>query len=681
MFVVPLSVRNNLNFLARYTPRRSRAVVAGDTLFMLLWDEEYLELVAVPLLAQAPETSVAKALFILDAAVTVSDGVVHVFAISKSTFYHSADGLNTLAETEHTFLHPEISAWGSNAVVFSKNTFYQFTGDGFRNLRISPYFRTITSYSCGHSSGSDVVLYQTNAYTSVYALDGTPVLKKHPCMQQIFISDGKLFVHSESEIFLYEIHRGLKLLARIDINVRIDAAWSHMEYHQGMLYMSGTSKDGHVLYADGYLFSTDDLVQSFGFYRNCFFGVGCSSLYFLPNDRDFDLRLLDGEVKVLDSVLGGGAVSQACRSFNSLREFKRGGSARVGYFLGVLVYHGFRIECRKLLCNALNDLQRSGDVERIRVLREAAEFGYKIYRLFMNMDVDADRIYGRITEIVDPEAINKDLLTKMAEISFRDIDILCSPKYFLLKGRKLLEQGDAFMDSFLRCQGLFEDVARILEDHDKVQEIVVLWKTTGFCSGTSFERMCRHDLASFELDGRDVMECICAMWMLVENRHERVGNIARFINGRYDLLDEFVIPDGLQTLLPSEIVKRCHGAPSEASLALPFLMANGREVEASMLHYNLFVRTGIRKHLEDCLKSIHDSVFVYEGRFVGRESLETSLERPCIDYRAVLAENTRRVGEMADGCVWTEVMQAERHPKEYAEYLHVLRERHSLNFR
>lgn len=686
MFVAPLSIRNNLNFLSKFAPRRSKSVVMGDTLHMLLWDEEYLELVTVPLLGQDEERSVVKALFVADAAMCAREEVLHIYAITNTALYCLVNGMDVLTETEHSFASPEISICGENVVVFSNNTFYLFDGLCFRNLHISPYFRTIRSYCMCPST--DAILYQTETYTSIYTAGGRTVLRKHPCVEDMFLSDGKLFIHREGVVLVHEVSRDLRPVARIDTNIKIQAEWRHLQYRGGMLYMSGVFGDGYVLYVDGYLFSTEDLVQSFELYTNCFFGTGSGCLYFLPNDKDFDLRLLGSESKLLNSVLSGGPVSYVCRTFEFSGREETGTcrEAKIGYFLSILVYHGFRVECRKLICRELNEMQRgSGSVERLRILDEASRFGYKIHRVFMDMRIDVHRIYGRVTEIIDPDIIDRDLLVRMTEITFRDIDFLDSPRYLVLKGRQVMKCGGDFMEWFYRCTGMFDKVVRMLEDADKVVELVLLWRNVGFCSGTSFEKMCRYNLAHFVhnggVSGREVMECLCEMWAMSSNRYEKVGCVVEFIDGRYDLLMGFSLQELLRPFLSQKIVERCYSVPGEIESSLDFLLSNGVSVAVSMLYYHRFRRTGNREYLDRSLENIHDNVFVYGGEFVGRETLYELVGKEDgdeEDYRHVLLGNVQRIREMDSGVVWTEVMRAEECPDEYKEYLEVLEERSLL---
>lgn len=693
MFVAPLSIRKNLNFLARFNPGRSEMVISRDTLYVLLWNEEYVELVSIPLLGQTEETSTVKALFAIDAAVVVSRGVLHVYTVTKTAFYHFTGGLHNFVEIGHTFVFPKISAWDDNVVVFDSNTFYLLDGQVFRNLHISPYFKSIRSYSCGYCSGHDIILYQTDSYTSIYTIGGAPILNKHRCRDSMFISDGKLLAYGDGEISLYDMSEGLELCAKINVNVRIKAEWKYMKYRQDMLYMSGTVNDGYALYVNGCLFSTEDLVQSFELYRDCFFGTSASCLYFLPKDKDFDLKLQESESRMLKNVLSGNPIPYVCRTFDSLRLDRFDGDVnegtRVGHFLSILIYHGFRIECRKLICNILSDMRKDAeDLKLLKMLNEAEKLNYKIYRVFMNMKVDANKIYDKITEILDPRAFTEDLMTDMIEISFKDVDFLSTPRYFLLKGKKLMSRGEGFMETFYKCTGIFGDVVRVLEDNEKVVEIVLLWKNVGFCSGSSLDKICRYNLVHFVsqngangLSGKDAVECVCEMWNKVDDKSRRIKDIVRFIGGRYDLMMGFLPAEPLKHFLSSEIVKRSYEMSSEIKSAIDLLLPNGRLPEVSMLHYHQYMKTGNGECLKKSLRNVHDKVFVYGNRFVGRETMEVLMDKKeVVGYRDVILENTRRVKEMQDGCVWTDVLRARDYPEEYSEYLRILDERNHSNF-
>nr|AGE95655.1 hypothetical protein ECU06_1560 [Encephalitozoon cuniculi] len=688
MFLAPLSIRNNLNLLVRFDPKRSKMTVVDDVLSMLLWNEEYIELVTIPLLAQQKETSVVKALPIIDAAIAVRDDGLHVFAITKSNLYHFTNGLSSFAEMPHSFVLPEVSAWGENVVVFSNNSFYLLTGNGFKNLRISPYFRAIVSYSCGRTSNVDLIAYRTDSYTSIYSIDGTPILQKYPCTQKTFITDRGLAIQKNNEIFLYNVSDGIELAARINMNVKINAKWKYLKYHQDILYMSGIANDGHILYVDGYLFGTDDLVQSFEFYRNCFIGLSSSFLYFLPNDKDFDLKLLESEYRLMNNVLNGNFTPYTCRSFKLFDEEglwgagERQGRARnPGYFLGFLVYCGFKVECCKLICNTLNEVQNDSKVlRRLRIFNEAMKFGHRVYRRFVNMDVNVEKIYGKITEIIDPEAINEELLVDMAEISFRDIGFIETPRYFFLKGKKLMEQGEEFMDSFYKCTGLFGEVVKKLEESDKAIEIVLLWKKTGFCRGESLGYICRHTLAHFIsqscsygiVSAWDILRCLCEMWEKTRNRCKAARDIVEFIGGRYDLIVGCLLPAPLKTLLSPEVVQYCFRSSSGTEHAISFLLSNGRDVEASTLCYHLFVTAGDRTYLNESIKNIHNKVFIYRNRFVGKEVLEALNRRKDMDYRQIIFDNIEKVREMKEGCLWSYACMAEKYPDEYSQYLQLL---------
>lgn len=689
MFLAPLSIRNNLGSLVRFEPKRSEVVVMNNELKMLLWNEEYIELVSIPLLAQQEETLISKALPTIDAAIVVRDDGLHVFAITKAKFYHFTKGLSLFNEISHSFCHPEINAWGEIVVVFSNNSFYLLTENGFRNLHISPYFRNIVSYSCGKSLNTDMIVYQTDSYTSIYSVDGTPILEKYPCTQKAFVADKGLAIQKGSEIFLYDVSCGIELLARINMNVRINAIWKHMKYHRDMLYMSGISNDGYILYADGYLFDTNDLVQSFELYRNCFIGTSLSFLYFLPNDKDFDLKLLDSEYRLLNNVLNGNFTPYTCRSFKLFDgehpwEREEGRIGKAGYFLGFLVYCGFKVECCKLICNTLNEVQNDKrGIRKLKILNEAMKFGHRAYKKFVNMDICVEKIYGKITEIINPELINEEFLVDMAEVSFRDIDFIEVPRYFLLKGKKLMEQGEEFMDSFYKCTGLFDEVVMLLEKNDKVAEIVLLWKKTGFCKDSSLEYVCKHSLAYLIsqrcihdiISGWDALRCLYEMWERNKDKQRASKGIVKFIDGRYDLTIGCILPPALITLMSAEIVQYCLRSSLGIDQAISFLLSNGRCADASTLCYRLFITTGSQAHLDESLKNIGNRVFIYGNRFIGRETLEDLKEGKEPDCKQAILDNIEKIKNMDDGCLWSNVCTAEKYPDEYNKYLHLLYER------
>ncbi|ADM11758.1 uncharacterized protein Eint_061530 [Encephalitozoon intestinalis ATCC 50506] len=692
MFLVPLSVRNNLNFLVRFDPKRSKMVVIGDELSILLWNEEYIELVTVPLLGRREETSVSKALPVIDAAISERDDGLHVFAITATKLYHFTDGLSSFSEMAHNFSRPEISAWGQTVVIFSSNSFYLLTESGFKNLRISPYFRTIVTYSCGRTSNTDIIVYQTDSYTSIYSTDGIPILKKYPCTQKAFISDKGVAIQKNNEIFLYDVSDGVELLARINPNVRISAKWKYLKYQNNLLYMSGITNSGYILYVDGYLFDTNDLVQSFGSYRGCFIGVSSSFLYFLPNDKDFDLKLLDSEYRLLNNVLNGNFTPYTCRSFKfsktkenswDLAE-EEGKERKIGYFLGFLVYCGFKVECCKLICNTLNEVEKdSKAIKKLKVLNEAMKFGHRVYKRFVGMNVDIEKIYGKITEIIHPQAINEELLVDMAEISFRNIDFIEVPRYFLLQGRKLMEQGEEFMEPFYKCTGLFDDVVRILEKNDKIAEIILLWKKTGFGRDSSLECICKHNLAYLIsqkhaysiVSGWDVLRCLCEMWKKSKDRCKASRDIVQFIGGRYDLLVGCILPESMKTLMSSDMVEYFLKYSPGIEQGISFLLSNGRSTEASALYYHLLITTGDRTYLDESLRNIYDKVFIYRNKFVGRESLEELKKKEEMDYRQIILDNTEKIKKMSSGCLWTNVCTAEQYPEEYSQYLQLLKKK------
>lgn len=684
MFLVPLSIRSNLNFLVRFDPARSEVVVVDSTLNILLWNEEYVELVCIPLLAQGPETSASKALSVVDAALAVRSDGLHVFVLTRTSLFHFTDGLRLFAETPHSFSSPEVRAWGENVVVFSSGSFHVLSGGCFRALHISPYFRPITSYSCGRASGTDVIAYQTGSYTSIYAVDGSAVVEKYPCTHRAVVSNDGVVFQKNNEVLLYRVSDGIELSARINTNVRAGVKWKHLKYHEGMLYMSGVGSDGYVLYVDGHLFGTQELVQSFESFRRCFIGASASSMHFLPSDKDAGLKLLDSECRLLNNVINGNFTPHACRTFEFLSEDEglQGNVRRVGHFLSFLVYCGFKVECRKLVCNALNDIRDDARaLRRLRILSEAMKFGHKAYKRFVGMEVDVDRIYGRITEIVDPSAIDEEFLVAMAEASFRDIDFLDTPRYLLLKGKRLMEQGRGFMAPLYRC-GLFDEAAQELERNNRAVEIVLLWRRVGFCRPESLGTLCRHSLenlvaqsaADGEISGWDALRCMGEMWGKSKDRQRAARDIVGSIGSRYDLVAGCALPSGLSALVAPEVVQRCLAGSEGTEHAILFLLSNGRGFEASMLYYHLFATTGDRGSLDGFLANVRDRVFVYEGRFVGREAVEQGA-REEVNCKQHVLGNIERVKGMASGCVWTCARAAEQCPEEYREYLRVLEER------
>ena len=226
-----------------------------------------------------------------------------------------------------------------------------------------------------------------------------------------------------------------------------------MLYCQGMLCISGTTSTtsttsgGNVLYVDGHLFDTNDLVQSFLVYRDCFVGVSENFVYFLPNDKDSRMKLLSSEERsllpndkdsrmkllsseerLLNNALSGSFTPYTCRNFGftDIASIKKQ-RTHVGHFLGFLVYCGFKIECIKLIYNSLNKLQTiesSGSHDQdsahktlrmIKILHEMRRFGYKAYKVFVGKWIDTERIYTKVTEAIDPEDVTEDMLIEMSQ--------------------------------------------------------------------------------------------------------------------------------------------------------------------------------------------------------------------------------------------------------------------------
>ncbi|KAH9411174.1 hypothetical protein HK407_07g11650 [Ordospora pajunii] len=700
MFLVPLTMRSSLNLMSRFSPKKSRTIVLDDVLYLLLWNEEYLELVSIPLLGQGEEQCFVKAIFALDASIIVVDNTIHIYAIARNSLYCFRDRLNVFTEIPHCFESPEISAWDRNLVVFDRNMFYSFTGDGFRNLHISPYFKSVSYYTCGKLSDVDVIVYQTSKYTSIYAIDGKPVLEKHPFVGSIFVRNGKLFVH-ENGRFIHEVSNRMEILTRINTNIKRNVVWKEMLYCSEMLCISGIAPGpgSNVLYVDGHLFDTKDFVQSFLVYRGCFIGISDSFVYFLPSDKDWTMKLLSSEERLLNNALNGNFTPYTCRNFgfNSITSIERQRTP-VGHFLAFLVYCGFKVECYKLICNNLNKLQgiegsssrnHDGDdaqkiLRMLKILNEMGKFGYKAYKVFVGTLIDAERIYTKATEVIDTEDINEDMLIRMLEISFRNVDFLESPRYFLIKGKKQMEQGVDFMNCFYRCDGMFDEVLDILEQRRRVVEIVLIWKRTRNCRKESLELLLKYKLAylvSCEysdemISGADVLECLCEMWSRSNRKVENARSIVSFIDGRYDLVHGCLLPHGLRILVGPVIVEIFLKQHLHFEQAVLFLLHNGMKTEASMLYYCKFCKTGEAVFADAFLKNIDEKVFTYEGKFVGKETFDEGCVHKRESYRNNILENLEIAKKMDDACLWTDCLKAEdEYPNEYEEYMKLLKQK------
>jgi hypothetical protein len=664
MFIIPLSIRSNINSLVGYAAEHGRLAVLDDVLYILLWDRRYVELLSVPLLGQREEASAVKALYITDASIAVDSGTLRITLVSEKNIYFLDPALSIIEQHAHGLPDPRVETWGRETVLFSSGSFY--SGHSCRSMRISPYFSRIKGYACGRVSGQDVCLYRTEEYLSIYTTGGSCLVSKHPCTQQAFISDEKILVFHENEILVYELENGLRLVKKIDIKIRLQVEWAEVCCVREMLFMSGSTGSGYVCYVDGYLYNTRRLVQSFVLYRNCFLGISSSSLYFLPNDRDFDMDLLENEKRAVLGIFSGSFTPYVCRTFKFRAQRKAG--CKVGHFLSAMAYHGFKVECKKLICNTLSDIRKDfGCVRQLHVLDEMSKFNFQIYRIFMSLGVDPALIYDRITEILDPRLIDEDLLLRMLDISFREIAFLDSPMYFFLKGKHLMESGD-FMECFLRCDGLYGDVVKLLEQHNKFAELLVLWKETGYCLGTSL-----HHAGTIELLPRGAFDFVCELW----NRNGRRNTelVDKFINGRYDLVPD--VPPPLRVLLAPLLVESCLANEPALGAGIELLLRMERHADAAKLYFHKYRTTDNEEHLASCLEHIGDRTFVYDGKLYGRENLRAT-SRPEYDAKKMIYENTRKI--QRNQCVWTDVLRAERYPREFSEYLDELNIAENLFF-
>ncbi|KHN68783.1 hypothetical protein M896_130010 [Ordospora colligata OC4] len=519
---------------------------------------------------------------------------------------------------------------------------------------------------------------------------------KHPFVGSVFINNGELLVHESGHPFIHEVSNRIEILTKINTNIKISVVWKEMLYYQGMLCISGTTSGGNVLYVDGHLFDTKDLVQSFLVYRDCFIGVSENFVYFLPNDKDSTMKLLSSEERLLNNALSGSFTPHTCRNFGftDITNIKKQ-RTHVGHFLAFLVYCGFKIECSKLICNSLNKLQTiesSGSHDQdsahktlrmIKILNEIGRFGYKAYKVFVGKCIDTERIYTKVTETIDPEDVTEDMLIEMLELSFRNIDFLESPRYFLIKGKKQMEQGVDFMNAFYKCNGMFDDVLNVLEQNGRAVEIVMLWKKTRNCREESLELLFKYKLVNFVsceyedeiISGADVLGCLCEIWDKSNRRVENASSIVSFIDGRYDLLHGYLLPCGLRILISPMLVQIFFEQQMHFEQVASFLLYNEMKIEAAMLYYCKFCKTGETEFANGFLRNIDEKVFVYEGKFVGKETFD----KPCIqnneDYRNRILENIDIATKMDDGCLWTDCLKAEQYPSEYEEYMKILNQK------
>lgn len=668
MFQVPLSIRHNVNEKApRTTPRCTSSCVFGNHLYILFVCDDCVEILVVPLLAQESE----KLLFVettpLCAHVEQKDQDVLLTVVTENAYsvFFVNENLVLRDEVPHHFSCAEIAKKADVAVVKCANSFYMLEDSRFKLLKISPYFATVRDW---YLTDKRFVVYLTCKHIHVYTLDAQFVLKEKQHGHFTFVASDNIICVDKSIIKISRVRDGaLVSVCQIDINMEINAEWKCGEYIPkfNMIFLSGIVKDKHVVYVDGYLFHTQDLVTSFHLYRNCFFGLSQSTLYFLPNDPDFNLQFTKGEMECIENPQ---------RAYTG-RKYDLGEtncSARVGHVLACMVNTGVRVGIRKMVLNEIG--RPDADRDRVTLLMDFLKFDYRAYQVWMDKKVDVEKIYCQISCIAGENEMTLKLLMKMQALSFTEV---CSDlkeyhtEYLYLKGKHDLVRKGKYMESFMKCG---RNVGKLLLARNLVSDVVYLFKENRLedldpkdyekirklCFGEEKSKIWTN--SQYHVTEEDIHRLLVFIY-------NRIGGdvklLVQYCCGNYLFLEG--LNGKYDRELENSVLGECMARDSFLKAGMDLFAKKRFALSLCKLKYRMFEKTGDKNALQGFRELIGEEVFVSGKKFVGKEMVEEHVQKDR-NYGEVIRENIAKLRKLKSGCVWTDVAEARKWPAEFAGY-------------
>ncbi|KAF7684081.1 hypothetical protein TCON_0715 [Astathelohania contejeani] len=682
MFQAPLGIRSEISpALPTATPFLVDSLIYNDILYILLLSEKYAELLSVPLLANKSETRTLKIIFPLDGKLLINNGNVSVIIATDNKIIFYDETLNVINTAAHKLINPKITLTDSKIFLYSKNMFYRFEFNKLKKLNISPFYYNIERYTTGTIDDGDIIIYYSHGKYSIFR-NGSAVIGDIG-NGDVFIAGNQILVISLGKVNCFKLMKQGKydqysaiLNQKIDTSIRYDIKWEYCKYDDGILLLSGYDNKQCVIYVDGYLFNTTGLITSFQVYKNCFFGFDGTFLYFLPNDEDFGFELNNEENDENISIL---KYTPECTGYEM--------DGIAGEFMGCLLYHGFKIQIRKMIFNILNGSEEPSPYFLL-ILNELNKFDYKIYKIFVGNEFSIKGFYNQITFLVPEENFNFKMLIKALELEFREIgwleEILIKEdndlknSYFYIKGVNQyynnVNTGNAkgYIESFLNLTSMRLRAVNFLMKNFcmDVIELVNVWGLDGVDVVQLVDLICEYSpivpkLLYSKLLGR------------VFSKEEDLGSELR-----NEMLKELVgwgvktENSGLTNLI-REFKDTVCDLIYETRHSNIFFAGKALFINGDLRGYPILYSVGTEKALRICYDFMEDYVFIYEREFIDKEKIKRKLEYKIIKEEEVnIKENIKKLRSLKPGCVWTHTYKAGN----IEEYLKELKKAEDIYF-
>lgn len=570
-----------------------------------------------------------------------------------------------------------------DGAIISNNQVYQISDDSLIHRRISPYFYSIlhlehfNNFMC-YSLKNEIRIYKEDELILKKRIKSEFTFQVNEFI--LTVVNNLVLVHRLNSNNPSSSSSTLELFFKIDINMEIKADWKYGFYNPGTntVILSGVSRNTFVAYVDGYLFETPTLISEFFLFRGTFFGVSDSVLYFLPNDPDFDLKFTrqeneriyekikeskEGNSKVEDNITGKMGDNSGKMEYNSKsnininsntspktnispntntpvgRNFRiqiyTGKRKKVGHFLSYILFFGTRILAKKIILTTEN-------IDQLLLCLDFLKFDSSIYETFLSYEVDPDQIYGIVSS--DWIKINRNLLIEMIRRKFVEVESDLkefSAEYFYLKGKFNLSNGLDYYDDFVRCLS----VGTIMTENTMVEcsiDSSVISRGSrrnSFNIGVEFnidELLIRHgkieDLLKLNKCGliprvRNFVG-LKEQLFLAEDKYTSI-RILRTLNiteGDRELLVDYCDGNYLWLVgmenIDDLIFNKSVQTGKYLENAVEYFVEVGNFKCAVKLKWILYEKSGRKECLDGFGELIGDYVFVWNGRFVGREVVE-----------------------------------------------------------
>lgn len=482
-------------------------LVHKDVLHLLVLTESFLEYIQIPLDGR-PEVYEEKVCYPLDGCLCLCGDTVRAYVVTKEGVYvHKGEfipleieGGRIKAKEGLVILVVDKSFLG-----FKRSEIIRVEEGGISSLGTFPRVLEF-------DMSSSFIFFRTTGGVSIYSLVGIPYLRDYKAPGGVFLENDRMVLEDGGCYYVYRILKG-----SIEQTKRI----RHLPKEVGRISLSpltysGKEEDGYVFYRDGVVYRVQSLITSFVEYRGCLFCCSKEMLYFLPREKDSNIQLTGTERIAMANILENKFSPFVTRTFDDVddinvnvddldvqvdmdcgfvktkalhtqegiflpeRIFIFKDSSENGLFLSLLAYQGFRIQTRKMVCNTLAYIKKTGKgLDTLKILDLIMKWGDP--RAFEHLRIDFPRrLYDSFSRILKDIHLPH-LLLRFLEVKRVGCD-LEGEAFEILRGIERYRKGDRIYEDGSRRVGtnVLPFFFRILDKNRDIPGILHLYKSTGY---------------------------------------------------------------------------------------------------------------------------------------------------------------------------------------------------------